>query len=313
MVHDDAEIVLQRINRVDHDLWFPQWLVELAPTLYPLPVQLVPSRDLPSPTVDSVPVNLEVGADALDDREGRAVPIRQRGPFLTRLLASHQIQDAAPAASQLLLSDAREHVPADPAQELDRLFDRGPDVLMAAKCRHDPVEAGHGRSELVGHGVGNRGLPGSRPTRHDDEPLATLNRRGHAPTLACPRRFKPAFGDIERRGSGRGLWGACSVHGAPARHAPDRRVCAAVRAVGRGSPLRERAVSDYGASRARTGPTRRRGGHRRVARAVDLAEVHGPGGGGSRHRHRQTTKLRTSRPRMTVWPLWTTMPSRALR
>jgi hypothetical protein len=28
----------------------------------------------------------------------------------------------------------------------------------------------------------------------------------------------PAFGDIERRGSGRVLWGACSVQGAPAGH-----------------------------------------------------------------------------------------------
>jgi hypothetical protein len=52
--------------------------VELSPTLDPLPPQLIPARDLPSPTVDSAPVNLDIGADALDDREDGAVPVCQR-------------------------------------------------------------------------------------------------------------------------------------------------------------------------------------------------------------------------------------------
>ena len=206
MMHNDAEIVLQRLDGVDHDLRFAQGLVELSPTLDPLPLQLVPARDLPSPTVDSAPVNLDVGADAFDDWEGGAVPVCQRSPLLTRLLASHEIQDATPTGPQLLLSDAREQVPAHPALKLDRLFDRGPDVLMAAKRRHHPVEAGHGRSELVGHGVRNRGLPRSRPARHDDEPLATLNRGGHRATLACPRRAEPALEDTPERLQARALW-----------------------------------------------------------------------------------------------------------
>jgi hypothetical protein len=75
MVHDDAEIVLQRLDSVDHDLRFAQGFVELSPTLDPLPPQLRPARDLPSPTVDSAPVNLDIGADALDDREDGAVPV----------------------------------------------------------------------------------------------------------------------------------------------------------------------------------------------------------------------------------------------
>jgi hypothetical protein len=107
MVHDNTEIVPERLDGVDHDLGFVQGLVELPPALDPLPPQLVPARDFSPSTVDSASMNFDVGAHALDDCKACAVLVCQLSSLLSRLLAGDQIQDAIPTASQLLLRDAR--------------------------------------------------------------------------------------------------------------------------------------------------------------------------------------------------------------
>src|SRR5829696_139777 len=66
VVHDDGEVVLQRLDGIDHDLRLPQRLVATPPTLHPLPRQFVPARDPSTATVDSAAVNVDVAADALE-------------------------------------------------------------------------------------------------------------------------------------------------------------------------------------------------------------------------------------------------------
>jgi len=79
-------------------------------------------------TFNSAAVDLDVGADALDDGERRTVPLRQRAPFVLRLLARDEVEDAAPASAELLLSDTGQQRPADPTLQPDRLLDGGPDL-----------------------------------------------------------------------------------------------------------------------------------------------------------------------------------------
>ncbi len=170
VAHHEVEVVFRRVHGVDDDLRLAQRLVQLAPSLDPLPRELVPTWNISVSTFDSAAMQIDVGADALNYGERRSLPVRQRAPFVPRLLARHEIEDAAPGSTKLLLGDTGQQLPADPTLQLDRLLDSGPDLVMTPERGHQPVEARHTGSDLDGEEICHRRLPGSGPTGDDDEP-----------------------------------------------------------------------------------------------------------------------------------------------
>jgi hypothetical protein len=99
MVDDGGEVLIEWLDGVDDDLWFVERDVEATPAFDALPIELVPARDRSFACLDAPTMLLLVGADALDDGEGRAVAVGELRPFLARLLPCDQVENAAVVAA----------------------------------------------------------------------------------------------------------------------------------------------------------------------------------------------------------------------
>ena len=92
-------------------------------------------------------------------------------PLPEGLLPGDEVQHAGRTPAELLLRDAGQQVPADPALELDGVLDVRPHLRQRAKPGHHPVEAGDGRVELGAEVLlGDGGLARSGPAADDDQP-----------------------------------------------------------------------------------------------------------------------------------------------
>src|ERR1700676_2314861 len=70
---NERKVVVERIDRVDHQLRFLQRLVCRSTALDLWPVQLVPTRNVTASPLDSVAVHRNLGTDTFDDAEVGAV------------------------------------------------------------------------------------------------------------------------------------------------------------------------------------------------------------------------------------------------